>query len=87
MSTSLFTPNNLKVDAIAQLHAIITDNPGANYAPVKAHLDGNTSLRRIVIKRYGAVADRTKWNDQYYDSIYALIDMVNGGTISEDDLD
>lgn len=86
MST-LFTPNNLKVEAIASLHSIIKDNPGSNYQLIKDALDGNTSLRRIVIKRYGDIAGRTKWNDQYYDSIYALIDMVNGGTISEDDLD
>ena len=87
MSSTLFTPNNLKVAAISELHSIIKDNPGSNYQLIKDALDGNTSLRRIVINRYGDVAGRTKWNDQYYDSIYALIDMVNGGSISEDDLD
>ena len=86
MST-LFTPNNVKHPSIAQLRSIIEDNPGKNYQLIKDHLDAHTDLRRIVIKRYGSNADRSDWKDQYYDSIYALIGMVQGDGLAEDDLD
>ena len=86
MST-FFTPRNIKHPSIAVLHSIIEDNPGKTYQLVKDHLDAHTDLRRIVIKRYGETADRSDWKDQYYDAIYALINMVQGDGITEDDLD
>ena len=86
MST-FFTPNNTKHASIATLQTIIQDNPGKNYSLVKDHLDAHTDLRRIVIKRYGPIADRSDWKDQYYDAIYHLIGMIQGDGISEDDLD
>ncbi len=84
---SFFTPNNVRHSSIATLRSLIEDNPGKNYSLVKDHLDAHTDLRRIVIKRYGATADRTDWKDQYYDAIYALIGMVQGDGLSETDLD
>jgi len=86
MST-FFTPNNVKHESIATLQSIIADNPGKNYQLVKDHLDAHMDIRRIVIKRYGDIADRSTWKDQYYDAIYALIAMVQGDGLSEDELD
>ena len=74
---TLFTKNNLKKPVIQELHDIIESNPGTNYVPVRAFLDSNTKLRRIIIERYKS-PDEDKWREQYHTAIYSIIEMVQG---------